>query len=269
MDGAAQLLSPQAPKTYEEGVFEVGSRWARPDRGAGERDGARGHGDMSCGRSVILAEDFLFAGTSALLLLVAGYCSDLWYFAFVALVPFLYRVDRVDPRRGFRLGTLVGIAYLAVGHPGTVMPWSAIALVRVALGVLLFGGFGWGIGRLRGHRIAQIIYIGSLWVMVEYLLTVTAVLPAVFGMALTRSSALWHVGVLGGCLAVSFIIVVLNSLLLLGLDALSGLEHRGNATVVRPAPRWRVHRSKRPKCRIITAAMSERGPPRAATCCEY
>ena len=50
------------------------------------------------------AESFMFAGTSALLLLVANLFPHYWYVSFFALTPFLYRIIKASPGESLRLG---------------------------------------------------------------------------------------------------------------------------------------------------------------------
>ncbi|MDI6766038.1 MAG: hypothetical protein QME52_04360 [Bacteroidota bacterium] len=44
-----------------------------------------------------IAKDFLFAGSSALLLLAANFYAEYWYLSLFALIPFLLYNERAPP----------------------------------------------------------------------------------------------------------------------------------------------------------------------------
>ncbi|MGB2981514.1 MAG: hypothetical protein WBC77_09725, partial [Candidatus Zixiibacteriota bacterium] len=74
----------------------------------------------NCDESVLAtwARSFIFAGGSALLLLVANLFPDYWYFSFFALTPFLYRIIKATPGESFRLGLLFGLSFFGASATG-------------------------------------------------------------------------------------------------------------------------------------------------------
>jgi len=68
------------------------------------------------------AANFLFAGSSAFLLLCANLFPDFWYLSFFALTPFLWRIVKVenpelcrrtDSKTAFQLGFLFGFSFFS------------------------------------------------------------------------------------------------------------------------------------------------------------
>jgi hypothetical protein len=59
-----------------------------------------------------LAGNFLFAGSSACLLVVANLFPHYWYLSFFALTPFLWRIIRLDALGALQLGLfLVSVSF--------------------------------------------------------------------------------------------------------------------------------------------------------------
>ncbi len=69
--------------------------------------------DRVCDKPLLAfwAESFIFAGSSAILLLIANLFSSCWYFSFFALAPFLYRIIKAAPIESLRLGSLLGLSF--------------------------------------------------------------------------------------------------------------------------------------------------------------
>jgi apolipoprotein N-acyltransferase len=175
---------------------------------------------------VTWAESFIFAGTSALLLLIANLFPDYWYFSFFALTPFLYRIIKATPKESLRLGFLFGLSFFAVSEFGSIGFVGAIhesPLLKLISGTLLFALFGWAVGWARKHLGFYPSIVALLWVGLEIGLVKLGFINGLFGEAkLSPPQAgfsthpFFHAIVgLFGFLTVSAIIVLLNSLLVL------------------------------------------------------
>lgn len=161
------------------------------------------------------AESFMFAGTSALLLLVANLFPHYWYVSFFALTPFLYRIIKASPGESLRLGLLLGLSLFGASMPGLLAGSAASSLLKLLCGTALFGLFGWTVGLARRRWGFNPSIVALLWVGLQ-----TGLVK--FGCA---SGLLWEGGwshpflhgLIGlfGFLAASAIIVFLNSLFLL------------------------------------------------------
>lgn len=161
------------------------------------------------------AESFMFAGTSALLLLVANLFPHYWYVSFFALTPFLYRIIKASPGESLRLGLLLGLSFFGASMPGLLAGSAASPLLKLLCGTALFGLFGCTVGLARRRWGFNPSVVALLWVGLQAGLMK-------FGCA---SGLLWEGGwshpflhgLIGlfGFLAASAIIVFLNSLFLL------------------------------------------------------
>jgi hypothetical protein len=161
------------------------------------------------------AESFIFAGSSALLLLLSHLFSVYWYFSFFALVPFLYRIIKATPTESLRLGILLGASFFAVSLTDS-LPVSPIpALSKLLLGTGLFALFGWTVGWARKHWGFYPSIVAVLWIGIELGVMKLGVSGGLFGKIVTSNPVLQSLITLLGFLTVSVIIVLLNSFLVL------------------------------------------------------
>ena len=173
---------------------------------------------------VTWAESFIFAGSSALLLHLVNLFPEYWYVSFFALTPFLYRIIKATPSESLRLGFLFGLSFFAVSviNSPVVSPYSS--LLKLLSGTGLFALFGWTVGLARKRWGFNPSIVALLWVGLEMGLVK-------LGMNQSGSYLGFVSGLLGegefshpffaglvalfGFLAVSAIIVLFNSLLVL------------------------------------------------------
>jgi apolipoprotein N-acyltransferase len=170
-----------------------------------------------CGRSFLVtwAEDFIFAGSSALLLLISNLFSAYWYFSFFALTPFLYKIIKASPGESLRLGFLFGLSFFGVSLVDSSISHPISSLLMLAFGIGLFGLFGWAIGWARQRWGFYPSIVALLWVGLEIGIVKLGFINGLFGK--TEFSHPFFGGLVGlfGFLAVSAIIVLFNSLLVL------------------------------------------------------
>jgi len=163
------------------------------------------------------AESFIFAGSSALLLLLTSLFPAYWYFSFFALVPFLYRIIKATPTESLRLGSLFGISFFAVSVIDSLPTSPLHSVFKILMGTGLFAVFGWAVGWARKHWGFYPSIVAMLWVGLE----ITLMKLGFTGGLLVQdefSNPFLH-GLVGlfGFLIVSVIIVILNSLLVLAI----------------------------------------------------
>jgi hypothetical protein len=85
------------------------------------------------------AENFLYAGSSAFFLLVANLFPNYWYLSFFALIPFIWRIIRLDALGALQLGLLFGFSFFSI--------YKLPDALTIALGTVLFALFGWVVAR--------------------------------------------------------------------------------------------------------------------------
>jgi apolipoprotein N-acyltransferase len=177
------------------------------------------------------AESFLFAGSSSLLLLIARMFPHYWFFSLFALTPFLYKIIISTPKESLRLGFLFGLSFFgaSLGHSFIAAP--TVCLPTLTAGTILFSLFGWAAGWARSRWGFSPFIVAVLWVGLEMGLLRFGFVDGILvesGMA----SPLLHglVGLLG-FLAVSALIVLLNSFLILAvLKTLERVSRRGKVS---------------------------------------
>jgi hypothetical protein len=162
----------------------------------------------------VWAESFLFAGSSALLLLIANLLPCYWYFSLFALVPFLYRIIKATPTESLRLGILFGVSFFTVSLTDSFSIFPVSSILKLLLGTWLFGVFGWSVGWARKRWGFYPSFVALLWIGLESGLMKLGFDGGIMG-EIKFSNPVFHEMVgLFGFLIVSAIIVLLNSLLI-------------------------------------------------------
>ncbi|MGB8657779.1 MAG: hypothetical protein WCE90_08345 [Candidatus Zixiibacteriota bacterium] len=163
------------------------------------------------------AESFVFAGSSALLLLIANLLPHYWYFSFFALTPFLYRIIKATPAESLRLGFLLGLSFFSVLALCSPIPSLAVGLFQLLCGVALFSSFGWFAGSARKHWGFSPSTVALLWVGLETGLMKLGFAGGLLGETGLAQPSLQGLVSLFGLLTASAIIVLLNSFLVLAI----------------------------------------------------
>jgi len=162
-------------------------------------------------------EDFLGAGTSALILSWAHIYPAYWFVALFALLPFFWRLTRANLYRSVILGTILAGCYAFVAFTGEILLSFPTFLFRLFLLSLIFSAFGIAVNRTKRYIGFNAALIAVLWLPLEHILTHYAHLGSIFAFPETDSALLLRIGSLFGILMVSFVVVFVNSLILLFL----------------------------------------------------
>lgn len=171
------------------------------------------------------AESSVFATSSALLLLIASLFDEWWFLSFVALAPFLYRLTRSNAKSAARVGVLFGLAFFAVTFIDSILLSPVTALTKVLIGTATFGLFGWITGFLSCRVGFNPVLIATIWIGLEFALLRLGIKHQIFVDAKSLSLPFFNgLATLFGTAAVSFLIVLLNSLFAVTVDELSSLE---------------------------------------------
>jgi apolipoprotein N-acyltransferase len=171
-------------------------------------------GSLELGHSFSnLAEDFLYSGTSALLLLVANLFPGYWYFSFVALFPFLWRINKASTREAFRLGFLLGLTFFTFWSLDALLVTPASAILMIIGGTLLFALWGWAVGLTKQYFGFSPIIVSGLWVFFELGLIKFGYTSGLLTHSTPSTPFFLRLATLFGFGVISFIIVLLNSLL--------------------------------------------------------
>ena len=176
-------------------------------------------------------ESFLFAGMSALLLLLASFFSEYSFLSLVALTPFLYRISKAELSESIRLGFLLGLAFLSVTLANNLVTDPLPAILKLLYGTALFTLFAWTLWRARTAFGFNPIITALIWVGFELSAVKLGLVRGLLGSAEFSIQHLNGLVVLFGFIIVSFVIVLLNSLLLIAVEkAVSLARARGTAS---------------------------------------
>lgn len=163
------------------------------------------------------SEDYIFAGSSAFLLLVANLFPDYWFVSFFALTPFLYRIVKTTPSGSLRLGFLFGLLFSGGLVVDSLMISPFLSLLKLLCGTALFTLFAWTLGSARERWGFNPFILVFLWVGLEMGLVKFRFIGGPSGEAGFSYSFLGGLVVLFHSLAVSAIIVLFNCLLVLAI----------------------------------------------------
>ena len=215
-------------------------------------------------RGIAWAEDFLFAGSSALLLLSACLWPDLWFLSFLALVPFLHRVIRAHPVQALRLGVLLGVSYFTINLANPLWTHTAATLLKLGVAIALCGAFGWTVAVVRRHYGFNPLTTALLWVVFELVLIRAGFAHGLLAELNVGSGLLLRSAILFGFLAVSFIIVLCNAILVLAIDTAMALA-RARGTVYPESERtWDPFLTPGLAAQRLYLAAANRAPPPTA-----
>jgi apolipoprotein N-acyltransferase len=169
------------------------------------------NGDSSI--PTIWIRDFVFSGSSALLLSIAHLFPGYWYFSLFALIPFLYRIIQASPRESLRLGFLFGLSFFGVGAINSLEISTLASLFKLLSGTALFAIFGWTVGYSRQRWGFNPSLVAVLWAGLELGLVKIGFTGGLLGETGFSHPFLNSLVGLFGLLAASAVIVLLNSLL--------------------------------------------------------
>jgi apolipoprotein N-acyltransferase len=160
-------------------------------------------------------ESFLCAGTSALLIVAAHLYPALWWLSLVALAPFLWRAVKVRLSESIILGGLLASAYCFVAFPIGSWATAGAPVFKLLELVILLALYSFAVNRI-GKRIGfNAIFISALWLPLEYALSCYAGFGSIFTFSITDSSLGYRIASLFGLLMLSFMVVLVNSLVLM------------------------------------------------------
>jgi len=165
-----------------------------------------------------LAEDFIYTGTSALFLLVANLFPGYWYFSFIALFPFLWRINKASAREAFRLGLLLGLTFFTFWSLDAFFVAPVSTTLKILGGTLLFALWGWAVGLTKQYFGFSPIIVSGLWVFFELGLIKFGYTSGLLTHSTPSTPFFLRLVTLFGFGIISFIIVLLNSLLVKAIE---------------------------------------------------
>ena len=160
-------------------------------------------------------EDFLCASSTALFLSILHLYPDYWFISLFALIPILWQLSKANLPQSIILGILLGSCYAFVIFSGSlfVSPWNY--LINLFSLCLIFSLFCIAVSIVKKYTGFNPVFTAALWLALEHTLTHDPVLGNILTLPESDSGFLLRFGSLFGILMVSFLIALINSLILI------------------------------------------------------
>ncbi|MBD3299101.1 MAG: hypothetical protein GF341_10630 [candidate division Zixibacteria bacterium] len=129
------------------------------------------------------------------------------------------------PSRAARVGVLFGLSYFAVYLSGSFLADPLSTLTTLVVGTSLLAAFGWVVTRTQSRIGFNPVITAFLWFLLEAALISSGLGNGLVSAVAGQETVFAQASVLFGCLFTTFVIVVINALVVLVT---------GTATVPRP-----------------------------------
>jgi hypothetical protein len=166
-----------------------------------------------------LLGDFLWAGCSALMLAIPQVFPQLQFVFLFALVPFLWKLKKAGFIESACLGFILALSYGMVIIPD-FFALSVSAIRRILMLMAAFSLFGLLLNRLKTFLGFNPVFAAFLWLPFQYFFWRNAQFSLLFSQDTGHLDFMVKVAALFGLLVVSFIIILVNSLLAAVADRL-------------------------------------------------
>lgn len=220
---------------------------------------------ISCGTSSNrfsdVAEDFLFGGSSALLLLFINLFNSYWFLCFVALLPLIVRLSRASMSSAIRTGILFGVCYLVTVSLNSIPAAPSLTFLKILTGLILILILSWLTVWIRERYGFNPVFLALFWAFLDYGLDSLGITPGILGRIPLSVPIFGAISTLFGFVIVSFIIVLANSLLLLAIEKIAGLVKTPRKDFPAEPFAWRILLHKCGYSKILNLVPEVRGPP--------
>ena len=161
---------------------------------------------------------FLCAGSSALLLSIAHIYPSCWYFSFIALVPFLWRCRKANLSGAIVVGMILACCFSFVSFTGELLSSPYLFFHKLILLNLIFSIFSLTVILAIRYLSFNPIFIAAFWLPLEYFLGYYAGFGNILTFAEIKSSFVIRFSSMFSCLMISFIIVLIKSIILMFIE---------------------------------------------------
>jgi len=168
--------------------------------------------------SIKFLENFVCAGSSALLISFAHLYPEFWFVSLFALVPFLWRIKKLDLSESMVLGIILASCYSFVVYPDEILITPKTFLFKFFFINVIFSIFSITVNKTRKYIGFNPIFIAIFWLPLEYVLVHHTGLENIFTFKNSDSWFVLRFSLLFGSLMLSFCIVLINSLILMFVE---------------------------------------------------
>ena len=207
------------------------------------------------------AEDFIYAGISAVLLLLINLSDAYWFLCFVALMPLIIRLSRASVVSSIRTGLLFGISYLLTLSINSLFIDLWPTILGICLGCVLISGLTGIVGWIRQRYGFNPVLTAVILVIIELGLIQIGLVESLLGEVHLSLPIFGAVSTLFGFVIVSFIIVLTNSLLLAAITKIVGYVNKDDRKYPENVnARW-FSIDKSGYSEVLNLVPDSRGPP--------
>lgn len=171
--------------------------------------------------------DFIYAGCTALALAISFIYTGSWPFYLLSLLPFLYRISKVDTAGSAVSGGFFAVSLLFIIFPTDILSRPAVfyfIIISFSAAVVIFSVI---INRCKRHFWLALILSASFYFPLEYLLKTCIESGPALSHHINTFGFNFRVATLLFFLFISLLIVAVNSLLLILIDVLCELPCAG------------------------------------------
>jgi hypothetical protein len=207
------------------------------------------------------AEDFVFAGSSAALLLIVRLHRGYWYLSFLALCPLIFKASRSSSWGALRAGMFFGAARLLTSEIDRLVSQPESAASDILSGIALCSLLGWSIGWSQRHWGGNPWIVSLIWLGFQFFTTKLAGAVSVFEYAGLALPLVHSMSIALGSSLVSPIIVLANSMLLHIAEEAFALARVPVSNSADDADDTRLDQHAGVVINIVSSVSANRAPP--------
>jgi hypothetical protein len=160
-------------------------------------------------------ENLLCAGTSAFLISLTQLYPELQLISLVALVPFLLQASRNGLISSLWLGAFLGASICLANLPSFLHKSTGTILIDLGGFVLVFALYGATVNRIAKYAGFNAVFLAGLWLPAEAAISYITQSSSIFVFTDPQPRILYKIGSLLGMLSISFVIVFINSIIII------------------------------------------------------
>jgi len=186
------------------------------------------------------ADNFVYAGLSAALLITANLFPEYWYLDLIALIPFIYRLSKMPGTQTWKLGLLFSLCYFGVLSIDSFLIAPLSTLGQIIIAIFLFTTFTGMVGWIKKLFGFNPIFISFLWTILEYALIRLGISNGLFNEIGISAPLFGMLSTVFGFVIISFIIVLSNTILILFLGKIGEILSDANPTIPLGERGWNI-----------------------------